>query len=143
LDRKPSHVETGRWYDLKLVVNDGNVKCYLDGKLIHDVNYETAASIKSLYACASLDDQTGDVIVKVVNVSANPLETQLDLSGAKNLTGQATMTVLTSESGTDENTLAEPTKVSPKTQTVNFSGTTLTQTFPGNSLTVLRLPVTK
>ncbi|HEY5345275.1 MAG TPA: alpha-L-arabinofuranosidase, partial [Verrucomicrobiae bacterium] len=139
LDRKPSHIETDRWYDIKLVVNGGNVKCYLDGVLIHDVDYEKSGGIKALYACAARDNQTGDVIVKVVNASALPLETTLDFSGAKKLTGQGTSTVLTSESGTDENSLAEPMKVSPKTSAVNFTGATLTQSFPGNSFTVLRL----
>ena len=63
----------------------------------------------------------------------------MDLAGAKNLTGQGTATVLTSPSGTDENALAEPTKVSPKTETIKFSGTNLKRSFPGNSFTVLRL----
>ena len=143
LDRKPSHIETDRWYDIKLIINGGNVKCYLDGVLIHDVDYEKSSSIKSLYACAARDDKSGDVIVKVVNASALPLTTTLDFSGAKNLAGQGTSTVLTSASGADENSLAEPMKVSPQTSPVNFTGTTLTQTFPGNSFTVLRLSVTK
>ena len=143
LDRKPSHVETGRWYDLKLIVNGGNVKCYLDGVLIHDVDCEKSSSIKSLYACAARDNSTGDVIVKVVNASALPLTTGLDFSGAKNLTGQGTSTVLTSASGADENSLVEPLKVSPKTAAVNFTGATLTQTLPGNSFTVLRLSAAK
>jgi alpha-L-arabinofuranosidase len=139
LDRKPSHIDTGRWYDIKLVVKGGNVKCFLNGELIHDVDYEKAGGVKSLYACASHDDRTGDVIVKVVNASTQPLETQLDLSGAKTLTGQGTATVLTSGSGADENSLAEPTKVSPTTEPVEFSGASMTRAFPGNSFTVLRL----
>jgi alpha-L-arabinofuranosidase len=47
--------------------------------------------------------------------------------------------VLTSESGADENSLAEPMKVSPKTEAVEFTGTSLKRSFPGNSFTVLRL----
>jgi alpha-L-arabinofuranosidase len=39
----------------------------------------------------------------------------------------------------DENTLEDPTKVSPKTEMVQFSGNLLTRSFPGNSLTVIRL----
>jgi alpha-L-arabinofuranosidase len=81
--------------------------------------------------------------VKVVNASAAPVATAVELSGAANLAGSGTSTVLTSASPTDENSLAEPTKVSPKTEAVNFSGTTLTRTFPGNSFTVLRLSTTK
>ena len=139
LDSKPSTIETGRWYDLKVVVSGKNVKCYLDGEVIHDLNYDAGGKITSLYAVAATDEKSGDVIVKVVNANANPLETAVDLSGAKNLTGQGTATVLTSESGTDENSLAQPTKVSPKTEVVKFSGTNLKRSFPGNSLTVLRL----
>jgi alpha-L-arabinofuranosidase len=77
--------------------------------------------------------------MKVVNASEAPLETKLDLTGAKNLTGRGTAIVLTSASGKDENSLAEPTKVSPKSEPVSFTGTTFTRSFPGNSFTVFRL----
>ena len=143
MDSKPGHIETGRWYDLKVTVNGKNVKCWLDGELIHDINYDAGGKVTSLYAVAATDQATGDLIVKVVNANAGPLETEVDLSGAKNLDGTATVTVLTSESGTDENTLAEPTKVSPKTETLKISGSKFTRTFPGNSFTVLRIPAGK
>jgi alpha-L-arabinofuranosidase len=138
LDAKPGHIETGRWYDLKLVIKGSHVKCYLDGGLIHDLDYDTGGRISSIYSVAAMDKKTGDLIVKVVNASAKPMATELDLNGANNLTGQGTATVLTSESGLDENSLDNPTKVSPKTEGVKFSGTTLNRWFPGNSLTVLR-----
>ena len=79
-----------------------------------------------------------DVIVKVVNTSAGPVQTDLALSGV-NVSGKGAATVLTSESAADENSLDNPTRVSPKTEAVNFSGNTLTRAFSGNSLTVLRL----
>lgn len=143
IDGKPGRIEAGRWYDIKVVVSGKHVKCYLDGKLVHDVNYESDAQVNALYACAAHDVQNGDVIVKVVNASAKPLETKLDLSGAKNLTGAGVAIVLTSQNPTDENSLDEPTKVSPKTEAVNFIGTSLTRTFPGNSFTVLRFKTAK
>jgi alpha-L-arabinofuranosidase len=139
MDSKPSHIDENRWYDLKLTVSGKHVKCWLDGQLIHDVDYDSAGKLMSLYATAATDNQTGDIIVKVVNADAKPLATELDLSGAKNLTGAGTASVLTSENGADENTIENPTKVSPKTENVNFSGTSFTRTFPGNSFTVLRL----
>ncbi len=139
LDSKPAHIDTDRWYDLKVAVSGNHVKCYLDGEVIHDLNYDAGGKIMSLYAVAATDEKSGDVIVKVVNASAQPLETELNFSGAKNLTGQGTATVLTSENGTDENSLESPMKVSPKTEPAQFSGTTLKHSFPGNSFTVLRL----
>ena len=120
-------------------VNGISIRCWLDGKLIHDLNYETGGKIKSLYATSATDAQSGDIIVKVVNANPAPLETELDLSGANNLAGKGTVTVLTSENATDENSLDDPLKVSPKSETLSFNGTTLTRSFPGNSLTVLRL----
>ena len=143
LDSKPGHIETDSWYDIKVVVSGKNVKCYLDGQMVHDVNYDGGGKVTSLYAVAATDEKSGDVIVKVVNANASPLETEVDLSGAKNLSGKGTAIVLTSESGADENSLTEPTKVSPKTETIEFSGTSLKRSFPGNSFTVLRLKTTK
>ncbi len=142
LDSKPSHIEIDRWYDLKVTVSGKNVKCWLDGVLIHDVDFDVNTKVTSLYSVAATDEKTGDLIVKVVNANTQSLETEITLNGAK-VTGQGTVTVLTSEGGRDENTLAEPTKVSPKTETVNFSGTDLKRSFPGNSLTVLRLQTQK
>ena len=139
LDSKSSHIETDRWYDLKLTVAGKHVQCWLDGELIHDVDFDAGGKINSLYATAAMDATSGDLIVKVVNASAGPLETELDLSGAKNLSGKGTATLLTSENPTEENSLDNPTKVAPKLEPVSFSGTTLTRTFPGNSFTVLRL----
>ena len=143
LDAKSGHIETGRWYDIKVAVSGKRVKCFLDSQLVHDVDYESESQVKALYACAAQDDRTGDVIVKVVNAGTDPLATKLDLAGAKHLTGEGTASVLTSDSGADENTIDNPMKVSPKTEAVSFNGTSLTRTFPANSFTVLRFQASK
>jgi alpha-L-arabinofuranosidase len=139
LDPKPGHIETGRWYDIRVEVRGKRAKCFLDGQLMHDVAYDGPGDIATLYACASRDERSGEIIVKVVNTTAKPCETRLNLAGATALTGKGTAIVLTSGSGDDENSLEEPIKVSPKTEPVSFEGTSLTRAFPGNSLTVLRL----
>jgi alpha-L-arabinofuranosidase len=139
VDSKPSQIEADRWYDIKVVVSGKHVKCSLDGQVIHDLDYDAGGKLDSLYAVAATDEKSGDLIVKVVNANAQPLDTEVDLSGAKNLTGQGTAVVLTSENATDENSLENPTKVSPRTEPVAFSGTSLRRSFPGNSFTVLRL----
>jgi alpha-L-arabinofuranosidase len=139
LGSKPASIETGRWYDLKLVVTGNHVQCYRDGNLEHDVDYDVVGDVTSLYAVAARDDRTGDLILKVVNVNPKPLETEIKIKGATNLTGTGTASVLTSEDSTDENSLDNPTKVSPTTAPVTFSGMSFRRPFPGNSLTVLRL----
>ena len=143
IDPKPGHIETGRWYDIRVQVGGDRVKCYLDGQLVHDVADQAESNVACLYACASKDEASGNVIVKIVNADANPLETRLNFAGGSNLTGQGTVVVLTSASAKDENSLAEPKKVSPKTEPVSFSGASLDRAFAGNSVTVLRLKTAK
>jgi alpha-L-arabinofuranosidase len=135
-------IEPGKWYDIKIIIKGGSVKGYLDGKLVQEVG-DDRSSVKSLCASAALDDSSGDIIVKVVNASSESVSTQIDLKGTKNLTGHGKAIVLTSASPLDENTLEEPTKVSPKTEEVKISGTALKRIFPGNSLTVIRLATKK
>lgn len=129
-------IETGRWYDIRIELAGANIKCYLDGKLIHNV---TAPEMQSLYASATRDQKTGDTILKVVNGAADPLVTELRLNGTTKLARQAQAIVLTSASPEDENTLAEPTKVAPVTRTIDQVAPSFRHEFPGNSLTVLRL----
>jgi alpha-L-arabinofuranosidase len=133
-------VETGRWYDIKLEIHGNSVKGYLDGQLVQEVSASNL-NTKGLCTSASRDDKSGDIIIKVVNASNGPVKTQIILNGAENLTGNGKAIVLTSASPLDENTLDEPQKVTPKTETLKITSTTLKQTFPGNSLTVIRLYV--
>jgi len=128
-----------KWYEIKIEINGSSVKGYLDGKLVQEVGDERT-SAKSLCASASRDEKSGDIILKIVNADSESLKTRIDLKGAGALSGICKATVLTSASPLDENTLEEPARVSPKTEKVNVSGTTLTRSFPGNSLTVLRIP---
>jgi alpha-L-arabinofuranosidase len=134
----PAKIETDRWYNVKLEIHGNSVKGYLDGKLVQEVA-DTRANVKSICASAARDDQSGDLILKVVNTASKPCKTQIDLKGAGMLSGIGKATVLASASPLDENTLEEPTKISPKTEMVKFSGTTLTRSFPGNSFTVVRI----
>jgi alpha-L-arabinofuranosidase len=132
-------IETGRWYDIRVELKDRSLRCYLDGKLVHDAITPT---LKSLYASASRDQKRGEVIVKVVNVSDAEVRADVNLSGVTKLSDPATALVLTSEKATDENTVEQPRKVAPVATTVRVSGPRFQHAFPPNSLTVLRLKPT-
>jgi alpha-L-arabinofuranosidase len=131
-------IESGRWYDVKIELRGNSARGYLDGKLVQEVG-DIRTSVKGLFTSAARDDKSGDVILKVVNASFESLAAQIELKGAGALTGSGKAVVLTSGNPLDENTLEDPTKVSPKTEMVQFSGNLLTRSFPGNSLTVIRL----
>jgi alpha-L-arabinofuranosidase len=132
--RLPGSIETGRWYDIRVEVQDSSVKCYLDGKLIQEAQMPKR---KTLFASATRDTTTGDIILKVVNTSATPLSTQLKVIGAEG-DGPVSVIELSADQPTAENTLETPEKVSPKVKTLNLNESTLLYSFPGNSVTIFR-----
>ncbi len=142
LDGKRGSVETGRWYDIKMEVKGNSVKCSLDGKVIHDIKNKGSVT-RGLFASAVQDTKSGEIIVKVVNCAAGPTETEINLNGAKKLAASAEAIILTSENAKDENTLEEPTKVSPKNAMLKLSGNKIKHAFPGNSMTVIRVKAAK
>ena len=133
-------IETGRWYDIKVELKGGNVTCYLDGKLIHDAQ---SKPMKALYASSTLSADGKEVILKVVNASASEQATAVRLNGLKGVSKTATAVVLSSADAMDENSLEQPTKVAPVSVTIDNAAESFTHAFPGNSVTVLRLPVKK
>lgn len=134
----PGSIEANRWYNVKVEVFGTTVKAYLDGKLVQEMSDDNT-NTKALCVSAAKDEHSGDIILKVVNTSSEPVKTQINLQGTENLSGKGKAIFLTSANPLDENTLDSPTRVSPKTESIKFSGAKIIRTFQGNSLTVLRL----
>ncbi|HEX8236094.1 MAG TPA: alpha-L-arabinofuranosidase C-terminal domain-containing protein [Abditibacteriaceae bacterium] len=131
----PGRIETGRWYDIRVELQGTSIKCYLDGQLVHAVTQTSP----SLYAVAGRDNTTAETVVKVVNVSEQPVETAVNLRGLGNVALTGNALVLTSANGLDENTLAAPDRVLPHTEPVRLTASSATRTFPARSVTILRL----
>jgi len=134
----PATIESGRWYDVRIEIKGTSVKGYLDGKLVQEVS-DSSENVSSLAVSAVRDDRSGDLILKVVNAHSAAVTARIDLVSASLLSGSGTAIVLTSPSALDENTLEEPTKVSPKTEKLMLKGNVLKRQFPANSMTVLRV----
>ncbi len=66
--RVNGRIETGRWYDIKVEIEGPRVRCYLDGKLVHDA---VRRSFPTAFVTAGRADRDDALIVKVVN--AGPL----------------------------------------------------------------------
>jgi alpha-N-arabinofuranosidase len=93
---------------------------------------------QTMFASSSLDEATGDVILKVVNAVETPQQMEISLEGAPAIGKTARMEVLTGGL-TDVNSLTEPMKVAPKSSTIDASAKFVRE-FPGNTVTVLRFP---
>jgi alpha-L-arabinofuranosidase len=96
-----------------------------------------------LYAGAARDNATGEVILKVVNPTAEPSNADVKLDGVARVAGPATAIVLTSGNPADENSFEDPVKVAPKTTSFTPDGPRFRYTFAANSLTVLRIKMEK
>jgi alpha-L-arabinofuranosidase len=97
----------------------------------------------NLFASAAMDNETREVIFKVVNASGQAVSASIDDKGANLRVQKVQATVLTGENTSDQNSLDEPRKVVPSTDYVTPHGPGLDYTFKPNSLTVLRIGLDK
>lgn len=132
----PGGVETGKWYDIKVELAGARIRCYLDGKLIHDAEDTGPAPLS---AVAGRVDQTGEIVVKVVNFTGQPQPTDITLEGVANLQPEGTATILTADDPEAENSFSQPTRVAPVTVPVRGVAPQFSYTFLPWSVTVLRL----
>jgi alpha-L-arabinofuranosidase len=132
-------VETGRWYDIKIEINGNKISCYLDGKLIHEIEERMPSP---LLASATKDTSSGRVFIKIVNTSDKWQNGELELNGGR-LEKQGEMVILTSNSPDDENSFSQPRRVAPISKIIEGVSNRLTISLPPYSLTVLKLKEAK
>ncbi|MFL6256386.1 MAG: alpha-L-arabinofuranosidase C-terminal domain-containing protein [Pyrinomonadaceae bacterium] len=94
----------------------------------------------SLYASASLDARTGEVILKLVNAAPEESQARIRLNGLRPGRRSVRALVLASADLKAENSLAEPTKLSPAEARLEVSSNELVYKLAPNSLNVLRIP---
>lgn len=128
-------IEEGRWYQLKLELDGRSAKAYIDGQLAIQRDLPTQ---KSLFAVATRDNASREVILKAVNPTAQPLSTTLQFAGMPAPTAGRAI-VMSSSSPLDENSLETPAKIVPKESAVSLIGDAPVYVFPPYSVTVLRL----
>src|ERR1043165_7928354 len=55
-------VETGKWYDIRIEVRGKDVKCFIDNQQICAATFTPTPQPDPMYATASRDNATGDII---------------------------------------------------------------------------------
>ena len=134
---KRGKIESGRWYDVKIEVTGDNVKAWLDDDLVFDTQLKHDTT-KGIFSSATLDERTGEMIVKVVNTSGDATTASLNLQHFK--ARQARVIRLAANRGTDENTLQQPTRIHPVEQVLSpESESRLLVDIPAYSLNIVRV----
>ncbi len=134
LVEQPGSIEAGRWYDIKVELAGDRIRCYLDGRLIHDVRDQGPPRLS---VSAGRVDATGDLVVKVVNASSAAVSTRLRLRGGMR-PGSARITMMQGRPE-DENSFAQPTKIAPTAGRPIQLRDASPLTFPPSSVSIIRI----
>ena len=95
--------------------------------------------VPTLFYDATRDTGSGTIYLKVVNRLSTPQSVKIAVSGVAAVVPAGTAIVLKANSPEDTNTIQEPTKIVPVTESVDGLGTEFTREFPAYSITVLEL----
>lgn len=93
---------------------------------------------KDLAVSAVRDSKSGDLVLKLVNTSREPMPLRIALDGSTKLPASATATVLTGDPGA-KNDAGNAPAVTPKTAPLAV-GPTFAYAAPASSLTIIRIP---
>jgi alpha-L-arabinofuranosidase len=137
-DKTPVTIDTGKWYDLKVELSGPSIKCYIDGKLITQATDEGYVPHPTLYATASREDASGQVILKVVNMMPTAQEIAINLEGVTSVNPGATGEEISGHPS-DQNTIEEPEKCVPKPVKISDAGKSFVHEFPADSVSVIRI----
>lgn len=134
-------IENDRWYDIEVDVQGSSVSCKLDGETVSRFTLPATAA-KALYQSVQIDEERGELLLKVVNPNATSQQLQLNV---KNMTmANGCVVRLAAAHGSAENTMDEPRNVEPAEEAATVTdGTHARFDVPAYSLSVYRLPVSQ
>jgi alpha-L-arabinofuranosidase len=132
-------LEPGRWYTVHLEAAGEHLSAWVDDQCVLEASMRP---LPDLVAVATREHASGDLLLKVVNSSAAPRSTSVELRGCRAAPAEASVLTLTSDSPEDENSFAEPERVVPAASTLELHGDSFRYTFRPHSVNLIRLQVT-
>ncbi|NIK77101.1 alpha-L-arabinofuranosidase [Paenibacillus castaneae] len=131
-------VESGIQYELELEVSGRRIRAFINGGLIHDTE-DKLAVIEPLYYSASVEDKTGDIIVKAVNLQERRVSAKIEFMELPNSSYEADIFELSGHALEDENSFEKPDRIVPKEKSMAIDGHRIVYDFPKHSVTVFRI----
>ena len=117
------------------VVGD-SIFAKLDGKEVFSTKLK-ANTLPGIFSTATLDEQTGEVILKIANTSTEHTTAKINLQGKEIKNGK--LIRLSAKNGLEENTIDNPTNIYPVENYVTTEKNGATVEIPANSLNIIRL----
>lgn len=104
-----------------------------------EMNGDVLAGKDSLYASATIDKQTGELIIKMANTIGKEQAVNFQLNGWRGKEEKALYTVLTSNDINGVNSFENPRSIIPVTHEIMVKGKELSALLQPNSFTVIRV----
>lgn len=92
-----------------------------------------------LHASAVYEKSTDEVIIKIANVSAKAQDVTLNLKGMKKGTHAATLITLQSDDLNAENSIENPTKITPQTKSISVEAPVANISVPANAFVIYKI----
>ena len=129
-------VETGRTYQIKIVVDGTVIRGYIDGEM--QFEYETATKANAEAYQVVSTDASGDIIIKLVNVTGSDRTFAIDIAGA-DVDAKATVYQVAGDSLENDNALGAEEDCTLKEFSVDGISNQFNYTVPQYSATVIRI----
>ncbi len=130
------HINDNEWYDVKVEVSDYEIKAYLNGEFI--CSYTKPQNYGPVYASSVYDEETGDVIVKVVNTLDSNVNVGINVNGVDSVSNVVKTTVMSGDTSL-ENSLENKNAIVPVDGEITNAGNSFTYAAPADSLSIIRL----
>lgn len=127
-------VKTNEEYELKIVVKGNNIECYMNGNKLIDYTYSTG---ESLYQTVGTDE-TGDIIIKLVNVTSEALPLDINIPNISAYNTTADVIQMAGENSAITNSFENPENLIPLNSQLEVSGE-FTYDVPAYSVTIIRI----
>ncbi|OMF24165.1 alpha-L-arabinofuranosidase [Paenibacillus sp. FSL H8-0548] len=131
-------VEAGAEYELALEVTGRQIRAYINDEQIHET-VDRLPVIEPLYYSASVEDSTGDMIVKVVNVQERNVDTKVEFTDLLNASYAIDVFELSGHALEAENSFEKPDQIMPKEKSIRMNGNHFEYDFPKHSVTIFRI----
>ena len=130
-------VEKGTTYEIKIVVDGVNIKGYIDNVLMFDYDAESDSNAEAYQVVST--DESGDIIIKLVNVTENDRTFAIDISNIENIESTAKVYQVKGESLADDNILGQEEMCKMVEFTIDGVSDNFNYTVPQYSATVIRI----
>lgn len=130
------HINDNEWYDVTVEVTDDEIKAYLNDEFI--CSYKKPKEYGPVYSSSVYDEETGDVIVKVVNTMDSDVNIGMNVSGETVTSNIAKTTVMSGDTNL-ENSLDNKNAIVPKEIELTNASNNFTYNAPADSFSIIRL----